>query len=435
MEGRSLDDVAAKALEGGSVKYLKIDVEGLEADAVRGGMRVVKMAKYAMIELTMYADYGESGDAGLREGAGDVMEALDGMGKDMYRMRELGEGERWTDGNWGVLVPVEREDKDWRAYLEEEEAEIGREMYIVISGEMKMMKPNEAHPTILGPGEYFGELCALDINPINLTTTTALHTSELYSLSRDDVFQQFAEMPEVLGHMKDIALEAFIVTHKLDAEVKAEDQVLNDFLQNQTAEAVQHKTTNATVDTRRKKKRPTELQPPVMDVGLGVGGAIEEGSEADGNQLRAKRQTLTSKLAKGKGVEEIAEVGNLVGDEVDRRMENLETKMDMLLSMMMKAPSGSQGQGVMTQASQMRQQALKEQHEDYMASKLSPTKMLSMQSMKRVGSFTEDLESEIGKEAKAAIAHRRQSLAPQTLTSSPPPSGGSSNALESVNER
>ena len=47
----------------------------------------------------------------------------------------------------------------------------------------------------------------MDINPINLSSISALTTCELYSLSRDDVFQQFAEMPEVLGHMKDVALE------------------------------------------------------------------------------------------------------------------------------------------------------------------------------------------------------------------------------------
>ena len=47
--------------------------------------------------------------------------------------------------------------------------EIGREMYIVISGEMKMQKPNDPDPMYLGPGEYFGEVRAgwRDVDVVN----------------------------------------------------------------------------------------------------------------------------------------------------------------------------------------------------------------------------------------------------------------------------
>ena len=65
---------------------------------------------------------------------------------------------------------------------------------------------------------------------------------------------------------------------------------------------------------------------------------------------------------------------------------------------------------------------------------------LKMQSLKSRGSFNElDLNDEIGKEAKAAIAHRRLSMSPK-ISSSPPKSsspittGGSSNSLEKVHE-
>jgi len=133
--------------------------------------------------------------------------------------------------------------------------EIGREMYIIISGEMMMLKPDDHNKAILSAGEYFGELCALDINPINLSTVTALEPCELYSLSRDDVFNTFRGTPEVLGHTKDVALESFIVNHRLDADINEEDKVLNnDFLAEKTAIAVDSKsTTISTKDTRSKK--------------------------------------------------------------------------------------------------------------------------------------------------------------------------------------
>ena len=131
----------------------------------------------------------------------------------------------------------------------------------------------------------------------------------------------------------------YIVTHRLDAEVKEEDQVLSEFLKKQSAEAVEHKTSNTTTDVRRKKKKVE----PVPEDGFEEGFA--EGQESDA--IRGKRQTLTSKLAAGKGAAgELIFEGN---EDVERRMLGLENKLDKILSMI---ASNSQS----SQASQMRQQ-------------------------------------------------------------------------------
>ncbi|GMH51745.1 hypothetical protein TL16_g01078 [Triparma laevis f. inornata] len=306
--------------------------------------------------------------------------------------------------------------------------EIGREMYIVISGELKMTKPGgDPNGTILNPGEYFGELCALDINPINLSTTKAASPCDLYSLSRDDVFNTFRDMPEVLGHMKDVALETFVIEHKLDAEAKEEDQVLTDFLKNQTAEAVHHKTSNTKVDTRKKAK-----------VKMTIPG--REGEEGSGGG-RDQRGTLTSKIM-GKAALDLdidEELPVRVSGDVERRMEALENKLDKVLTALAGGGLANQNQNGgqrMSNASQMRQMALKEEHDLKLEKKI----------LKRVGSFTDKngssstLQDEIGREAQAAVQHRRQSMAtdqnragsgsPSKLSPSKSNSGSSLGRLE-----
>ncbi|GMI14929.1 hypothetical protein TrVE_jg6054 [Triparma verrucosa] len=298
--------------------------------------------------------------------------------------------------------------------------EIGREMYIVISGELKMTKPSDPTGVILNPGEYFGELCALDINPINLCTTKAASPCELYSLSRDDIFNTFKEMPEVVGHMKDLALETFVVQHKLDAEAKEEDNVLSDFLKDQTAAAVNHKSSNGKTDTRKKNK-----------VKMTIAGKEEDGS---GGQ-REERQTLTSKLM-GKAAAdvilgEIADFPTLTTvvdpvSNVEQRMEALEMKLDRVLSAIGGGVTPTKGGQRMSNASQMRHLALKEEHELKLEKKI----------LKRVGSFTEGssnqlLQDQIGQEAQAAVQHRRQSMAIDREGNTGSPPGGKASPSKS----
>ena len=119
--------------------------------------------------------------------------------------------------------------------------DIGREMYILIHGEMIVEDVTGKVVTTLKQGDYVGELSALDINPINLTTVTATQNCELYSLSKERLQTAFATMPEVLNHMREIVLEKLIVLYKLDANADRENETLNTFLETQTKKAIDYK--------------------------------------------------------------------------------------------------------------------------------------------------------------------------------------------------
>ena len=292
--------------------------------------------------------------------------------------------------------------------------QIGREMYIIISGEMILQKPDAMdEKTVLTAGEYFGELCVLDINPINLTTVTAKGTCELYSLSRDDVFNIFKEMPEVLGHMKDVALEAFIVDHKLDADANEEDQVLNDFLDKKNKIAVDSKTSalkesregiSSTRKTLVKKRSSVAITEPSKKEDLA------EIERARHRESFMKRRTLDAKKLASQGISKsdiLDDVGmsNLTVEtgqtspamgQIDDRMKALENKLDKLISSLSAiSPQGVGGTTVgMSPASVMRQQALKEEHE------LHQRVGSTGRALKRVGSkadISEDIASNIDK--------------------------------------
>ena len=211
--------------------------------------------------------------------------------------------------------------------------------------------------------------------------------------------------------MKDLALETFVVQHKLDAEAKEEDNVLSDFLKDQTAAAVNHKSSNGKTDTRKKNKED------------GSGGQREE------------RQTLTSKLM-GKAAADVilgeitdfptlTTVVNPVSN-VEQRMEALEMKLDRVLSAIGGGVTPTKGGQRMSNASQMRHLALKEEHELKLEKKI----------LKRVGSFTEGssnqlLQDQIGQEAQAAVQHRRPSMAIDREGNTGSPPGGKASPSKS----
>ena len=75
--------------------------------------------------------------------------------------------------------------------------DIGRELYILTNGEMSVSNSEGKILAMLRAGSYFGELCALDLNLVNLTTVTAISNCELYSLSKEKLATAFVGMPEV----------------------------------------------------------------------------------------------------------------------------------------------------------------------------------------------------------------------------------------------
>jgi len=143
--------------------------------------------------------------------------------------------------------------------------------------------------TTLRAGDYFGELAALDINPINLTTVTATQSCELYSLSNERLKTAFFSMPEVLNHMKDIVLEKAIVMYKLDADVHQDNEMLNKFFEEQTKKAMEYKdkiygaVSNANNDTGSTEKNEKEKEEKK--------GKVSQRTSC--SKLRAQRAPLT----------------------------------------------------------------------------------------------------------------------------------------------
>ena len=78
------------------------------------------------------------------------------------------------------------------------EGEMGREMFVVLGGEMEVLKHSkknyEARVAILGPGDWFGEMSILDVLPRSATVRTLapsrllkLTAHELDALYRKDI--------------------------------------------------------------------------------------------------------------------------------------------------------------------------------------------------------------------------------------------------------
>ncbi len=70
------------------------------------------------------------------------------------------------------------------------EGETGRELFIVLGGEMEILKAakseRESRVAMLGPGDWFGEMSILDIMPRS-ATVRALAPSRLMRLSASDL--------------------------------------------------------------------------------------------------------------------------------------------------------------------------------------------------------------------------------------------------------
>jgi CRP-like cAMP-binding protein len=70
------------------------------------------------------------------------------------------------------------------------EGELGRELYVLLSGEMEIVKKGshqrEARVAMLGPGDWFGEMAILDVMPRS-ATARALAPSTLIRMGAQDL--------------------------------------------------------------------------------------------------------------------------------------------------------------------------------------------------------------------------------------------------------
>jgi hypothetical protein len=83
--------------------------------------------------------------------------------------------------------------------------EKGMEMFILMSGQLCVQSSEGEVFAHLDPGACFGELAALGLKEERSATIVATEFSELYSLTRTDIFETFMNTPEVLDTMVLIA--------------------------------------------------------------------------------------------------------------------------------------------------------------------------------------------------------------------------------------
>lgn len=100
-----------------------------------------------------------------------------------------------------VLKPLTCSDGDFIM----REGEFGREMYVLIRGELEVM--HEGHAlAVLGPGSYFGEMAVLYDDRLRRQATIRAATyCEMYSLTRDDLRYICRDHPAVIRDMQRIA--------------------------------------------------------------------------------------------------------------------------------------------------------------------------------------------------------------------------------------
>ncbi|CAK9296994.1 unnamed protein product [Gordionus sp. m RMFG-2023] len=88
--------------------------------------------------------------------------------------------------------------------------EVGKEMYIVNTGILEIIGGQDNHTVllILRAGSYFGEISVLNMGPYGNRRTASIRSvgySELFSLSKDDLWEVLKEYPNARARLEDIA--------------------------------------------------------------------------------------------------------------------------------------------------------------------------------------------------------------------------------------
>jgi len=109
------------------------------------------------------------------------------------------------------------------------EAEDGREMYVVLQGEAEVLKKShrgvEARVALLGPGDWFGEMSIVDIQPRS-ASVRALAPSVLLRISTQDLDQLYRQ------DVRSYALVVLNLARELSRRLRVADGVLADLLAN-----------------------------------------------------------------------------------------------------------------------------------------------------------------------------------------------------------
>ncbi len=109
------------------------------------------------------------------------------------------------------------------------EGEEARDMFVLISGEMEVLKRSkrgiDARVALLGPGDWFGEMSILDVQPRSATIRTLAPSRLLRITSADlDALYRF--------DVKAYALIVLNLARELSRRLRVADGILADFVAN-----------------------------------------------------------------------------------------------------------------------------------------------------------------------------------------------------------
>lgn len=109
------------------------------------------------------------------------------------------------------------------------EGESAREMYVLINGEMEVLKRShegvDARVALLGPGDWFGEMSILDVQPRS-ATVRALAPSRLLRLSASDLDALYRY------DIKSYSIIVLNLARELSRRLRVADGILADFIAN-----------------------------------------------------------------------------------------------------------------------------------------------------------------------------------------------------------
>ena len=112
-----------------------------------------------------------------------------------------------------------------------EENSVGREMYIIISGKVKIIKENGTVETILATleeGEFFGEMSLFDNSPRS-ATVKAIGNVKLLEINQKDFLKKISKDPSIAFRMLEIMSQRIRQTDEKLLKQVEEINVLADY--------------------------------------------------------------------------------------------------------------------------------------------------------------------------------------------------------------
>lgn len=109
------------------------------------------------------------------------------------------------------------------------EGDSAREMFVVLSGEVEVLKRGkrgaEARVALLGPGDWFGEMSILDVQPRS-ATVTAVAPSRLLKITSESLDALYRR------DLKSYSLIVLNVARELSRRLRVADGIIADFMAN-----------------------------------------------------------------------------------------------------------------------------------------------------------------------------------------------------------